>query len=339
MDHASRADASPTGVPGELGGAGGADRIPSSDPGAGIGLPHIRGRSAVAPAPVPSIADPVESEVSEPDAVEGASTGVVPIPDVPRTATSSTSFPPGVAAKLGCYVYLLVDPRSGRPFFVGRGRGDRCHRHVDAARGRASTDDPSSKYPLLDRIREVEAGGRAVQVEILRHGLTPAEADLVESSVADALGLLHATQLDPQRRSAVEVGAALAKRAKFKRDHQVVLLRVDPQGAPTEYPSVRHGWPIGRPWIDTDSRRSPLWAVVVAAGDLVDAVYRIDGWEPSPRPTGAGAGGEHYSFVGTPAPELDARYAGRSVRDYLGTGAPGAVTYVGCGPDWTDTAH
>jgi hypothetical protein len=222
---------------------------------------------------------------------------------------------------------------------VGRGRGDRCHRHVEAARGRASTDDPSSKYPLLDRIREVEAGGRPVRVEILRHGLTPAEADLVESSAADALGLLHPTRLDPQRRAASEVGSALAKRAKFKRDHQVVLLRVDPYGVSTEYPTVRHGWPIGRSWIDTDSRRSPLWAVVVT-GDLVDAVYRIDSWEPSPPSDGAGAGvgPERFSFVGTPDPDLDVRYAGRSVRDYLGGGPPEAVTYVGCGPAWVEAA-
>ena len=70
------------------------------------------------------------------------------------------------------------------------------------------------------------------------------------------------------------------------------------------------------------------------AGDLVDAVYRIDAWEPSPPTAGAGpgAGTERFSFVGTPDPELDARYAGRSVRAYLGAGTPGAVTYVGCGP-------
>ncbi|HEY4929907.1 MAG TPA: hypothetical protein VIH95_12240 [Acidimicrobiales bacterium] len=342
MDRAIRADATPPADRGESSGVRGPDRTPSSVPGAGIGLPHIRARSAVAPAPVPSISDPVEadtveSDPLEPDAVEAASAGVDRVEDVPGTAPLPASFPPGVAAKLGCYVYLLVDARSGRPFFVGRGRGERCHRHVEAARGGASTDDSLSKYPLLDRIRVAEADGRPVRIEILRHGLTPAEADLVESSVADALGLGHATRLDAQRRPADEVAAALAKRAKFKRGHQVVLLRVGPHGVPTEYASVRHGWRIGRRWIDTDSRRSPLWAVVVA-GDLVDAVYRIDAWEPSPSPTGTGAGTERFSFVGTPATELDARYAGRSVRAYLGGSTPNAVTYVWCGPHWVDTA-
>lgn len=340
MDPASRADTPPDAVRGP-------DRAPPAVPGAGIGLPHIRSQSAVAPLPVPSISDPVDVDTVGEDttaAAESGSTGVGYVEDLGQLDGLSEasvpappdrlSFPPGVGAKLGAYVYLLVDPRSGRPFFVGRGRGDRCHRHIQAARDGSPFDAGPSKYQLLDRIREAEADGRPVRVEILRHGLTPDEAALVEVSVADALGLGHPTRLGTQRRPAVEVGAALAKRAKFKRDHQVVLLRVGPHGAATDYASVRHGWRIGRRWIDTASERSPRWAVVVA-GDLVDAVYRIDAWEPSPPSPGASS--ERFSFAGAPDPGLDDRYARRSVRDYLGPGAPSAVTYVWCGPHWINT--
>jgi len=347
MDPASRADASPDAVRGEPTSVRGPDRTAPAVPGAGIGLPHIRSRSAVAPVPVPSITDPVDVDTVEKDAVTVAEPGSISIEQVEAIGQmegvskasvpappAQISFPPGVVAKLGAYVYLLVDPRSGRPFFVGRGRGDRCHRHIQAARDGASSDGGPSKYQLLNRIREAEADGRPVRVEILRHGLTPDEADLVEASVADALGLGHATRLGAQRRPAVEVGAALAKRAKFKRDHQVVLLRVGPHGASTDYASVRHGWRIGRRWIDTGSDRSPRWAVVVA-GDLVDAVYRIDAWESSP--SSSGASSERFSFAGTPDPDLDDRYARRSVRGYLGPGTPSAVTYVWCGPHWINT--
>jgi len=174
-----------------------------------------------------------------------------------------------------------------------------------------------------------------VRVEILRHGLSPAEAELVEISVADALGLQHATGLDFQRGPAVEVGAGLAKKAKIKRSHQVVVLRAGPYGAKCSYETVRHGWRIGKRWVDTTAARSPRWAIIVA-GDLVDAVYCIDRWEPSPSAPGPGV--DRFSFVGTPAPELDARYAGRSVSAYLGGGVPSAVTYVWCGPHWVNTA-
>ena len=336
MDRASRADAPSTAERGEPTDVGDPDRTAPTAPGPGIGLPHIRARSATAPAPVPSI-----DELPGPVAVTPAGSDDAPAaprsPDRPVAVPPDgpRSFPPGVGAKLGSYVYLLVDPRSGRPFFVGRGRGDRCHRHVEAARATPPSDETATRYPVLDRIREAEAGGRPVRVEILRHGLTPAEAELVEVSVADALGLGHETRLGGQRGPAVEIGAALAKRAKIKRSHQVVLLRVGPHGAPADYDTARHGWRIGRRWVDTGSTRSPRWALLVA-GDLVTAVYRIDGWDPT---TAASGGVERFSFRGTPDPELDARYAGRSVAGYLGTGTPSAVTYVWCGPHWVNTAH
>jgi hypothetical protein len=240
-----------------------------------------------------------------------------------------------VAAKLGTYVYLLVDPRTGRAFYVGRGRGDRCHRHVAAAR--ATTEDARGRYGALDRIRQAEADGRPVRIDILRHGLTPAEAKLVEAAAADALGLAQATALGAQRGPAADVGATLAKRAKFKRSHRVVLLRTGARGAATAYDVARHGWRIGRRWTDVDSARSPAWAVLVA-GDLVEGVYRIDGWAPTP--DGApGSGRDRWSFAGEPDPDLEARYVGRSVAAYLGDGVPSAVTYVWCGPHWVNTAR
>jgi hypothetical protein len=36
------------------------------------------------------------------------------------------SIPHEVARRLGYYVYMYVDPRSDRPFYVGKGQGDAC---------------------------------------------------------------------------------------------------------------------------------------------------------------------------------------------------------------------
>ena len=47
---------------------------------------------------------------------------------------AASGLDPGTAARLGTYVYLLVDPTTGRPFYAGRGRKDRCFRHAAAAR-------------------------------------------------------------------------------------------------------------------------------------------------------------------------------------------------------------
>jgi len=286
------------------------------------------------------------------------------------------AFPPGVAAKLGWYVYLLTDPGSGEPFYVGRGRGDHCFRHLQAARAPADgpagqelakghtheTDGepPTDAFPVLERIREVEDREGAVRLEILRYRLSSDEARLVQASVVETLGLQQDLKLGRQRQAASDLGTSLAKRAKFKREHQVVLLRIGERGADVGYEAVRHDWRIGRRWIDPRSSRSPRWAVIVA-GELIVAVYRIERWEPTPLPGPAGASGTalytarstyRHSFVGGRDEGLEGRYVGRSVRAYLGTrpgggsgmvlgggvGAHNQVTYVWCGPHWVNPA-
>ena len=321
--------------------------VPEDDPWATLATPEpppapaapVRGEPVVPVMPWdPAVAESpsAESPVAGAPPEGGPACPPEPVPTAVAAATARVSFPPGVAEKLGTYVYLLVDPRTGRPFHVGAGRGNRCFRHVDAARARTDADT-SSKHAALDRIRDAESDGRPVRIEVLRHGLTPAEADLVVAAVDDALSLGGPTRLGGQRTPAVELGASLARRAKVKRSHQSVLLRVGGHGTDTSYEAARHGWRIGRRWVDTDSVRSPRYALVVA-GDLVDAVYRIDAWEPSPA-TGPSGGVERWSFAGRRDPDLEVRYVGSSVAAYLGTGTPSQVTYVWCGPHWVNTAQ
>ena len=42
-------------------------------------------------------------------------------------------FLPGVAAKLGWYVYALGDPRHGNVFYIGKGKGNRAYQHAKHA--------------------------------------------------------------------------------------------------------------------------------------------------------------------------------------------------------------
>ena len=332
--------------------------VGDDDPWAGLAAPVA---PAAPPIPVP-VPVPVPSDVVTPVIPWDVEVAPVdpPAPGSVPTAVAASparvSFHPGVADQLAVYVYLLIDARTGRVFHVGRGRGDRCFRHVEAARavpvgavpvdavpvggGPAGSGDvgaPADKYPGLDRIREAESDGRPVRIEVLRHGLTGPEADLVVAAVDDVLTLGLPTRLGGQRTPAVDLGASLAKRAKIKRSHPVVLLRVGPHGSDTAYDRSRHGWRIGRRWVDSGSVRSPRWAVLVA-GDLVDAVYRIDGWE-STSPSGPPGGVERWSFAGERDADLESRYVGRSVAAYLGTGTPSQVTYVWCGPHWVNTAQ
>lgn len=39
---------------------------------------------------------------------------------------------PDIANRLGCYVYLYIDPRNAQVFYVGKGVGNRATAHFDA---------------------------------------------------------------------------------------------------------------------------------------------------------------------------------------------------------------
>lgn len=324
-------------------------------------------------------------------------------------------FAPGIGEKLRSYVYLLVDPRTGRAFFAGRGRNDRCFRHVHAARA-DETGEPASvergqrTFPVLDRIREIQSSGRSVRIDILRYGLDADEARLVETVACDALGLrppsddrgggrgrdIGAGQaigpkqgkragkpsggrrsVPAQRTEATRLNTVLAKPAKIKRSHRVVLLRLGKSLGPGTSDAqvdeaVRSAWKIGRRWTDPESQRSPQWAFAVV-DDVVRAVFRIDGWKPSDSATSTGVGagtgmadttppglssgqaawirpsqlaGSGQTTTGPPArwtltgerdPELEQRYRGRNVSAYLSSGSQNPVTYVWCGPHWVNS--
>lgn len=82
---------------------------------------------------------------------------------------------------LKAYVYLLVDPRDNKIFYVGKGNGNRVFQHVACA---LTTSDESDK---LELIRTIIDEGYEVRYYIIRHGLTDEEAFIVESVMIDFL--------------------------------------------------------------------------------------------------------------------------------------------------------
>ena len=123
-------------------------------------------------APGPNAADDTGSSTSTTD-------------PAPGSEPFEMTFPAGVATRLGWYVYLLIEPGTDQPFFVGRGRGDRCFDHVRAARSEPplrGQDRQAKKFPCLDHIRQLEAEAGPIRVEILRYGLSADEARLVAAA-------------------------------------------------------------------------------------------------------------------------------------------------------------
>lgn len=90
-----------------------------------------------------------------------------------------------VANELGRYVYMLVDPSTGVPFYVGKGQGDRFASHGREALLEDGPEVPSSKIAKINAIREL---GDEPEIWIVRHGIgSAAEYTAVEAACIDLL--------------------------------------------------------------------------------------------------------------------------------------------------------
>src|SRR3989344_7116616 len=92
--------------------------------------------------------------------------------------------------KVGYYVYLLIDPRTDKVFYVGKGCGNRINHHLLGA-----LEEKTKETEKIKRIREIQKVELEVEHTILRHGLTEKEAFEVESAVIDLLDLENLTNL------------------------------------------------------------------------------------------------------------------------------------------------
>jgi hypothetical protein len=232
-----------------------------------------------------------------------------------------SGFLPAVTERLESYVYLLIDPRNDRIFHVGTGTGDHCFRELDRAPGGHRSDMPAT-------IREIEAAGHRVRIDILRHGLDPETACTVQAAVIEALG---PTSLRDHRAgdeisgvgrmSVSELNTLYgATPVTIRPEHAVVLIpipRAFRRGADRQLYEMTRGW-----WKAGARRERAQWAFAVSDG-VVRAVYRIKGWEPA-------RAGNRWGFRGHRDPEMEQDYLHRDVSGYLGSGNVHALKYVNC---------
>ena len=94
-------------------------------------------------------------------------------------------FSLGVRAKIGHYVYRLIDPRNGQTFYVGRGTGNRLFEHVHAE-SKIDEEEPRPS-DKLETIKEIRRAGLEVIHVVHRHGLADEKtAGEVEAALMDA---------------------------------------------------------------------------------------------------------------------------------------------------------
>jgi len=240
-------------------------------------------------------------------------------------------IPQHVWEKLEYYVYLYVDPRDSKPFYVGKGTGNRILTHL-------SDREESEK---VKRIAELRKLGLEPRIEILKYGLTEKQALLIESAAIDLIGVERLTNR-VKGHHAAENGRGLLREIVQELDaeevtitHPAMLINISQLFrygmSPLElYDATRSAWKVGT------RRKAAKYAFAVYAGNVRE-VYSIAAWVPagstmltrqhSDESKLAG----RFEFVGTLAAEkIQRKYIGKSVRNYLVPGSQNPIKYVNC---------
>jgi len=243
-----------------------------------------------------------------------------------------TRIPSEVADRLGYYVYLYSDPRDGKPFYVGKGKGPRVLAHLSA-------EAESRKTAMLSALSDA---GHEPQLDILAHALKDEETALrVEAAVIDALGLDQLTNEVRGWRSIqlgrmplhelliyysakpvqVEVPALLIRINRLFR-HSMSSLEL--------YEATRGIWKL------SPRRTKAKFAFAVFEGVVRD-VFEIESWHRAgmtpytTRPTDGWEGSTRWEFTGRVAnAAIRGHYVDGSVAAYFRQGQQSPVVYVNC---------
>ena len=102
----------------------------------------------------------------------------------------SQNFTSEVVEQLKYYVYRLIDPRNGKTFYVGKGKGNRIFEHLKRALKDEEEDSENLKY---ETIREIKETGLEVVHIIQKWGLDEDTALEIESVLIDIFGIENLT--------------------------------------------------------------------------------------------------------------------------------------------------
>ena len=183
-----------------------------------------------------------------------------------------------VLSEIGYYIYALceINGENRFPFYIGKGKHDRCLQHLDAE------DDDARSNKIKSLLKEDRLG-----IDIIRHGIkTDREAKIIEATCIDLLGVGNLT--NKVRGSGVDMGRVtleeihnlrLGKTVKIKSKHAGIafLLNSTYKSGMSEvalFESTRGVWRNPR-------RDESIKFAYATYGGLIKEVYEIHSWVPA----------------------------------------------------------
>lgn len=239
-------------------------------------------------------------------------------------------IPSEVANQLGYYVYLYVDPRSGKPFYVGKGKSERVFSHL-SAHWESKKDEV---------ISELHSLGLEPRLDILAHGLPDEETALrIEAAIIDLLGIDELTNEVRGWRS-IQLGRVTLSEliTYYAAEHvdivdPVLLIRINNlyrrgMSDLELYEATRGVWKLG-------TRREKARLAFAVFESVVREVFEIQSWHPAGtlpyRTRNDAQGSGRWEFEGEVAgAAIRNRYTGKSVERHFARHSQNPIRYVNC---------
>ena len=231
------------------------------------------------------------------------------------------SFPEKVIEVLGYYVYIYSDPKTKKPFYIGKGTGNRAFSHL-------SIDEDDTDRDKLKKIGEILKRGDEPRIEILAYGLDEDTAYEVEKAAIELIGLKNLTNEKAGRGSRekrrIEVEELIELYADELQSGEITekVLCIVPnqlyQPGNTDaqlYDAVRGYWGV-----KLERAKKAEYVFAVYKGIIVE-VYEDLHWFPAgstfmaTRENNGVISDEEYEFIGRIAkPKIRKKYKGKSLR-------------------------
>lgn len=237
-------------------------------------------------------------------------------------AEAITKFSEEVIKSLQYYVYRLVDPRSNKTFYIGKGKGDRIFQHVENAK-KTKDEDDSLKIKTINDIQDSKKN--VIQV-IHRWGLCETTAFELEAALIDAYEDL--TNIAPGRRSDVsplpveQIQELLGIKETAKFEHNVLIIKITQDSITKQnnniYEAVRKAWKIS-----PKNANKANYVLAVCNGVIKEAFTLTGKWHESTNEPG------RYEFEGKSAPdEIQCLYKNKLIpQEYRTQSAANPIRY------------
>lgn len=244
-----------------------------------------------------------------------------------------TSFSKKTIEELGYYIYVYSDPDTRKPFYVGKGKGNRVFDHL-------FLEDESKKVAY---IKSLILNGKEPIIEILVHGVDEETAFKVEAAAIDLIGIENLTNQQRGHHSSVygKIEASLLE-SRYNceeldiKDFQenVMLIRINKlyhnEMTPYElYEITRAYWRV-----NLEQAKKVRYALAVYYGMVLE-VYEIAEWLPAfstmmnHRVDNSEELKNRYEFVGRIASDdIRNKYKDKSVANIFSKGEQNPIRYI-----------